>query len=254
MRPSILANLAKAAQKNADHGAEEVRLFEVGPIYLGDGPKDQRTVVAGLVRPRPQRHWSGDTKSYDTFSAKADVFAVLQALDQPGERFQIAAPDAPHWHPGQAATLKMGPKNVVGAFGQLHPKTLKELDIEGPVFGFEIILEALPVAKSKGGKTKARLEKADLTPIRRDFAFLADADTPAGDIARIAGAADKKLITAARVFDVYDGQGTPDGKKSVAIEVTLQPKETALKDEDIEKVSRAIVAAVAKGTKAELRS
>jgi len=253
MRPTALANLAQAAQRNVDHGAEEVRLFEVGPVYLGDGPKDQRTAVTSLVKPRPSRHWAGTSEAYDAFAAKADLFAVLTALDQPGERFQIGEPVGDHWHPGRAASLRLGPKNVVGTFGQLHPAVLKKLDVEGPMVGFEIYLESLPQVKSKGGKTKQRLEKADLTPIRRDFAFLADSNVQAGEIAKAAGNADKKLITASRVFDVYEGEGMPEGKKSVAIEVTLQPRETQLKDADIEKVSKAIVAAVAKSTKAELR-
>lgn len=253
MRPTALANLAQAIQRNVDHGAEEVRLFEVGPVYLGDGPKDQRTAVTTLVKPRPARHWSGAETAYDSFAAKADLFALLASLDQPGERFQIGEPTGDHWHPGRAASLRLGPKNVIGNFGQLHPAVLKKLDIEGPMVGFEIYLEALPQVKSKGGKTKAKLEKADLTPIRRDFAFLANAETPAGDISKAASNADKKLITACRVFDVYDGEGMAEGKKSVAIEVTLQPRETQLKDADIEKVSKTIVAAVAKATKAELR-
>ncbi len=254
MRPSALANLAQAIQRNVDHGAEEVRLFEVGPVYLGDGPKDQRTAVTALVKPRPARHWSGANEPYDVFAAKADLFAVLTSLDQPGDRFQTGEPVGDHWHPGRSASLRLGPKNIIGTFGQLHPAILKKLDIDGPMVGFEIYLDALPVVKSKGGKTKQRLEKADFTPIRRDFAFLADVTTPAGDIARVAGAADKKLITACRVFDVYEGTGMPEGKKSVAIEITLQPRETQLKDADIESVSKAIVAAVAKATKAELRS
>lgn len=253
MRPTALANLAQAIQRNVDHGAEEVRLFEVGPVYLGDGPKDQRTAVTSLVKPRPARHWAGAIEAYDAYAAKADLFAVLSALDQPGERFQIGEPVGDHWHPGRAASIRLGPKNVIGTFGQLHPAVLKKLDIEGPLVGFEIYLEALPQVKSKGGKTKQRLEKADLTPIRRDFAFLADSTVQAGDISKAAGNADKKLITASRVFDVYEGEGMPDGKKSVAIEVTLQPRETQLKDADIEKISKSIVAAVAKATKAELR-
>ncbi len=253
MRPSALANLAQAAQKNADRGAEEVRLFETGPIYLGDGPKDQRMAVSAIVRPRALRHWAGTDGQYDAYAAKADLFALLDALDQPGERFQIAPTDAPHWHPGRSAALKLGPKNTVATFGELHPGVLKEIDVDGPVIGFELILDALPLAKNKGGKTKQKLEVADLTPVRRDFAFVADEATPAGDIAKAAGNADKKLITAARIFDVYQGEGMEAGKKSVAVEVTLQPRGKTLTDQEIEATAANIVKAVTKATGAVLR-
>ena len=148
MRPSALANLAQAVQRNADHGAEEVRLFEAGPIYLADGPKDQRTAVTGLVRPRPARQWNGAHPDYDAFAAKADLFALLEAMGQPGERFQIASANGSHWHPGRSAALKLGPKVTVAEFGELHPALLKKLDIDGPLIGFELILDAIPATKS----------------------------------------------------------------------------------------------------------
>ncbi|MEM6626397.1 MAG: phenylalanine--tRNA ligase subunit beta, partial [Pseudomonadota bacterium] len=254
MRPSILANLAEAAQRNADHGAGEVRLFEAGPVYRGDGPKEQASIVSALVRPKPARHWAGAPKPYDAFAAKADAFALLEALGQPADRFQIGEIDADYWHPGRSATLRMGPKNIIARFGELHPATLKALDVEGPIAAFELDLGALPTPKAKGGKTKPKLNKADLTPIVRDFAFETVDETPAGEIARLAGAADKALITGARVFDVYRGKGVEDGHKSVAIEVTLQPRGEALTDKDIDAVADKIVKAVAKGVGARLRA
>ena len=182
MRPSVLGNLAKAAQRAANHGERGVRLFEAGPIYLGDGPKDQRTVVAALVRPFNERHWQGTPAAYDSYAAKADLFAVLDALGQPGDRFQVAAPAQPHWHPGQAASLKLGPKVTVAHFGQLHPGVLKALDVDGPVYGFELNLNALPQMKAKNTKTKPVFERAELTPIRRDLAFVVDRAVPASDL------------------------------------------------------------------------
>ena len=253
MRPSALANLAIAAQRNIDHGAEEIRLFETGPVYLGDGPKDQRMAVTGLVKPKPARHWDGAAPAYDAFAAKAELFALLAALDQPGERFQIG--DAPNsaWHPGRAGVLKLGPKNLVATFGELHPGLLKSLDVDGPMIGFELILDALPMPKQKGGKTKSRLDKPELTPVRRDFAFLVDATTPAADLVKSASGADKKLIESARIFDVYSGQGVPDGKVSIALEVTLQPREKTLTDDEIDAVAANVVKAVSKATGGELR-
>ncbi|MEZ5953307.1 MAG: phenylalanine--tRNA ligase subunit beta [Hyphomonas sp.] len=252
MRPSILANLAVAAQRAANRGEPGMRFFEAGPVYLGDGPDDQRTMVAALVRPAAVRHWQGAPQAYDSYAAKADLLAVLDALGQPADRFQVAAPTQPHWHPGQAASLRLGPKVTVAHFGALHPGVLKQLDVEGPAFGFELNLNALPVMKMKATKTKPVLERSDLTPIRRDLAFLVDDAVSAGEMVRHAQGADKQLIHSVDVFDVYQGTGVPEGKKSVAFEVTIQPKEK-LKDEDIQALMDRIVAAVAKGSGGVLR-
>lgn len=252
MRPSILGNLASAAQRGADHGEREMRVFEAGPIYLGDGPKDQRSVISALVRPVSARNWQ-DVAPYDVYAAKADLFAVLDALGQPPARFQVGEPRQPHWHPGQAASLKLGPKVTVAHFGALHPRVLKALNVDGPVYAFELNLNALPQMKAKTTKTKPVLNKADLTPIRRDFAFLVSDDTAAGAISKAAMSADKSLITNIETFDVYQGQGIEPGHKSIAIEVTLQPRGENLKDQDIEAISEKIVAAVAKSTGGVLR-
>lgn len=259
MRPTMLANLVEAAQRNADHGTEDVRLFEAGPLYSGDAPGDQRVALAAIVRTPRSRHWQGAPAPYDAFAAKADLFAVLAALDQPGDRFQIgAAEGAPHagamWHPGRAGTLRLGPKSFVATFGELHPAFLKGLRAEGPMIGFELVLDALPAPKAKTGKTRAPLDKADQTPVRRDFAFVVEEKVAAGEIVRLALKADPKLITSARVFDVYRGKGVDEGRKSVAIEVTLQPRGAALTDEQIEGVAKAIIASVAKGAGAILRA
>ena len=252
MRPSIIGNLAVAAQRAANHGEPGARLFEVGPIYLGDGPKDQRTVASGVVRPASQRHWQGTSYAYDSYAAKADLFAVLDALGQPGERFQVSAPTQPHWHPGQAACLKLGPKVTVGHFGAIHPGVLKAMGVDGPMFGFELNLNALPQMKVRPTKTKPVLQRADLTPIRRDLAFLVDEAVPAGDLVKYAVGTDKQLIVSADVFDVYQGAGVPEGRKSIAFEVTIQPREK-LTDEDIQGLMDRIVASVAKGAGGVLR-
>lgn len=253
MRPSILANLALALQRGADHGERDLRLFEAGPIYLGDGPKDQRSVVAALVRPVTDRHWHS-SDAYDAYAAKADLDAVLNAVGQPASRFQIGEPRQPHWHPGQAASLKLGPKVTVAHFGALHPRVLKALNVDGPVFGFELNLNALPQMKAKTTKTKPVFEKADLTPVRRDFAFIVATDIAAGTIVKAAQGADKALVAAVDVFDVYQGQGIDPDQKSIAIEVTLQPRGETLKDQDIDAISQKIIAAVAKTTGGVLRS
>jgi phenylalanyl-tRNA synthetase beta chain len=253
MRPSMLANLAEAAQRNADHGAQDVRLFEAGPVYAGDQPNDQRMQVAAVVKAAKARDWRGAPPAYDAYAAKADLFAVLTALDQGPDRFQIGAPEGPHWHPGRAGTLRLGPKQIVATFGELHPAFLKALRAEGPIVALEIALDALPATKAKTGKTRPVLDKADQTPVRRDFAFVVDEKVPAGDITRMAMKADPKLVSSARVFDVFRGPGIGEGKKSIAIEVTLQPRGQAMTDEQIEAVSQSIVKSVAKATGAVLR-
>lgn len=252
MRPSIMGNLAVALQRAADRGENALRLFEAGPIYLGDGPKDQRSMVAALVRPHKARHWDGEHHMYDAYAAKADLFAVLDALDQPQERFQIVTPSHSHWHPGQGAAVKLGPKVTVAHFGALHPGVLKQLGVDGPLYGFELNLNALPRMKVRPTKTKSVLERAGLTPSRRDLAFVVDASTPAGEISRLARAADKKLITSVNIFDVYAGEGVEEGKKSVAIDVTIQPREK-MNDEALQAVMDAVIASVAKGVGGVLR-
>ncbi len=253
MRPSILGNLAKAVQKAADRGEPEARLFEAGPLYLGDGPKDQRSAVAALVRPGAPRNWQGRTRAADPYTMKADLFAVLEALDQPADRFQIAAPAQKHWHPGKAAAVKLGPKTTIAHFGELHPRVLRDLDVTGPVYAFELNLNAVPVMKAKSLKTKALLELPDQTPVRRDFAFVVDEETPAANLVVAARGADKALITGVDVFDVYQGKGVEAGKKSIALEVVLQPTGEALTDAQIDLVAAKIVSAVAKKTGGILR-
>ncbi|MEM7459677.1 MAG: phenylalanine--tRNA ligase subunit beta [Pseudomonadota bacterium] len=252
MRPSILANLALAVQRGADHGERDLRLFEAGPIYLGDGPKDQRAVVSALVRPVQDRHWSG-ADGYDAYATKADLDAVLNAIGQPPARFQVGESKQAHWHPGQSASLKLGPKVTVAHFGALHPRVLKALKVDGPIYAFELNLNALPQMKAKTTKTKPVFAKADLTPVRRDFAFIVAEDTAAATLTKAALGADKSLISAVDVFDIYQGQGIDPDQKSIAIEVTLQPRGETLKDQDIDAVSQKIIAAVAKATGAVLR-
>ena len=206
-----------------------------------------------MVKAAKARDWQGQPAPHNAFSAKADLFALLQSLDQSPDKFQIGPVDAPYWHPGRAGTLRLGPKQVIATFGELHPGFLKQLRVDGPVIAIELALDALPVAKAKPTKTRAVLDKADQTPVRRDFAFLVEEKIAAADITRAALKADPKLITAARIFDVYRGASIGDGKKSVAIEVTLQPRGSAMKDEEIEAISQSIVKAVAKATGASLR-
>ncbi|MBU6319378.1 MAG: phenylalanine--tRNA ligase subunit beta [Alphaproteobacteria bacterium] len=254
MRPSMLPNLIEAAQKNLDRGARTVRFFEAGPVYEGDRPEEQKTRLAAIAAGTAERHWSSRSSSYDAFAAKADLFATLEALDQPADRFQIGPPAGPLWHPGRAATVRLGPKTVIGSFGEIHPAILRTLRAEGPMIAFEIALDNLPAAKAKPSKTRPLLERRHLTPIRRDFAFVALERVTAGEIVRAAMKADPKLVAAVSVFDIFRGPSLGENRKSVAIEVTIQPKSEALKDEQIDAICKSVVQSVEKATGATLRS
>jgi phenylalanyl-tRNA synthetase beta chain len=252
MRPSVLPNLIDAAARNARQGFADAALFEVGPIFLGDQPQDQRTVVAALVAPHPPRSWDG-AQADPLFTLKADLIALLDELGAPN--LQVVQGEASPWfHPGRSARLQLGPKNLIAEFGELHPRVLKDLDAEGPMLAFELTLDAIPEPKKKPTKTKPALALSPLMPLTRDFAFLVDQATPAGEIVRPILGADKALIAGARVFDVYQGKGVPEGQKSVAVEVTVQPAEKTLTEAEIEALSARIVAAADKAVGAKLRS
>jgi phenylalanyl-tRNA synthetase beta chain len=167
---------------------------------------------------------------------------------------QVTA-DAPAWfHPGRSGVIRQGPKTVIGTFGEFHPKILEALDAEGPLAGFEIILEAIPLPKARPTKTRPPLALSDFQPVRRDFAFVVDRAVEAAKIIRAAEGADRKLIAAATVFDVFEAEALGEGKKSVAIEVTLQPTERTMTEQEIEAVAAKVVAEVEKATGGTLRT
>ena len=253
MRPSILPTLIDAAGRNAKRGFADVALFEIGPVFAGDRPRDQRTAIAAVLAPHPPRRWDG-AKTDDLFTLKSDLLALLEDIGAPTGSMQTAQGQASSWwHPGRSARLQLGPKAVLAEFGALHPGVLKAMDVEGPVYGFEIWLEALPEPKRKAIKTRPDLTLSPFMPLTRDFAFVVEARTAAGDLVRAVQSADKALITGARVFDVYAGAGVPEGFKSLAVEVTIQPREATLTDAEIEALSARIIAAAGKAVGAKLR-
>jgi phenylalanyl-tRNA synthetase beta chain len=262
MRPSLVAGLVTAAQANADRGFADVALFEVGQIFRGDRPQDQLTAASGVRRALASsmgsgRHWSGSA-SVDAFDAKADALAVLAAAGAPMQALQIVpcseVKNGPSWlHPGRSGTIQIGPQNVLGHFGELHPRALDALKAEGPLVAFEVILECIPEAKAKATRAKPALELAPFQPVSRDFAFIVGRDVKAGDIVRTAQGVDKKLISGVTVFDIYEGKGIDPDRKSVAIAVTLQPRDRTLTDQEIDAVAGKIVAEVTKKTGGVLR-
>lgn len=257
MRPSLLAGLIAAAGRNIDRGFADLALFEAGQQFGDETPEGQSFAATGLRRgtARPQgagRHWQGKASSVEALDAKADALALLAALGAP--QLQVSN-DAPHWyHPGRSGTFKLGPKKVIGYFGEVHPRILADMDVAGPIVAFEIFPAALPEPKKKATRAKVPLTLSDLQPVRRDFAFVVEADVAADTLIRAARNADKKLIVDVSLFDVFEGGAMGEGKKSLAIEVTLQPTDKTLTDEDIDTVSKAIIAAVEKATGGMLRS
>jgi phenylalanyl-tRNA synthetase beta chain len=257
MRPSILPGLIAAARANAHRGFQDAALFEVGQIFHGQEPKDQENVAAGIRTGTARltgggRHWDAVAKPADVFDAKSDALSVLGALGFDEEKVQISR-DGPSWlHPGRSGVIRLGPKTVLGHFGELHPEALKALDAEGPMAVFEVFLDRVPAPRRKG-TAKGPLVASDYQPVQRDFAFLVDKAVEAAAVLKAAEGAERSLISRVSVFDVFEGQGVPAGKKSLGIEVTLTPLDRTLTEAEIEQVSAKVVAQVKKATGAELR-
>ena len=259
MRPSLLPGLLLAAQRNADRGVADLALFEVGQIFRGTKPSDQLTAATGIRRLSATvngagRHWQGKAPAVSVFDAKADALALLDVLGAPVDKFQIVA-GAPSWfHPGRSGTIQLGPQNIIGWFGELHPSVLEALDVSGPLVGFEVLLDAIPAPRARPTRTKPPLELVPYQPVTRDFAFVVDRKVEAAKLVKAAQGADKALISSVSVFDVFEGAALGADKKSVAIEVTLRPTQKTLTDEEIEAVAAKIVAQVGKATQGVLRS
>ena len=251
MRPSLLPNLIAAAGRNMDRGFADMMLAEVGHAYAGDKPADETLRAAGLRRGAfTGRNVHGAARAVDAFDAKADAMAVLEAAGAAVGSLQVVA-GAPAWfHPGRSGTIQMGPQNKLGFFGELHPRVLAAMDVKGPLVAFELILNAIPAAKQKGA-TRPPLVISDLMAVTRDFAFVVDDAVEAEKLVKAAKSADRVLISDVAVFDLYKLEG---GKTSLAIEVTLQPKDKTLTEAEIEAVSTKIVQAVSKATGGTLRS
>ena len=252
LRPSVLPSLLAAAKRNEARGFNDLMLFEIGVQFESGVPGAQEIVAAGIRVGEGSRSWTKASHPSDAFDAKADTLAIIETA-MGGPMTAPIKPGAPAWyHPGRSGTLALGHK-LLARFGDIHPKVLAAFDLKGPVSGFEVLLEALPEAKSKG-KARPVFSPSPFQAVERDFAFLVDVTVPADDILRAARSAERNLIEAVAIFDVYEGKGVPEGKKSLAISVRIQPKDKTLTEPEIEVVAQKIVTGVAKATGAALRT
>ncbi|WP_296721331.1 phenylalanine--tRNA ligase subunit beta [Erythrobacter sp.] len=249
MRPSLLPGLLMAAKRNADRGASGSRLFEIGRRYFraGNGLSEEKpTLGIVLAGEKAERGWqAGKAKVLDAYDAKALALQLLEAAGAPIQNLMVMGEAGAQFHPGQSATLRLGPKTVLARFGMVHPATLKAFDVDGPIAAVELFLDAIP-ARKNAAFARPTFAPPALQAVTRDFAFLVPVTLAAGDLVRSVQGADKAVITGVRVFDVFAGAGVPEGHKSLAIEVTLQPGEASFKDADLKALAEKIIAAAAK--------
>jgi phenylalanyl-tRNA synthetase beta chain len=250
MRPSLLPGLLSAAKRNLDRGAAGLRLFEIGRRYLrGEaGISDERLSLAVvLAGEKTARGWaSGKAAGFDAFDAKAEAMALLAEAGAPVDNLQVMGEAGGQFHPGQSATLRLGPKNVLARFGMLHPALLKQFDIDAPVAVAELFLDAIPGKKGAASFARSQFAPPALQAVTRDFAFLVPLDVAAGDLVRVIKGADKANVVAARLFDDFRGAGVPDGQKSLAVEVTLQPGAKSYDEAELKAIAERVTAAAAK--------
>jgi phenylalanyl-tRNA synthetase beta chain len=255
MRPSLLPGLLRGVQRNVDRGFGDLALFEVGQVFRGDRPEDQMMAATAVRRGLAGggRHWQG-SQPVGFEDAKADAMALLAGLGINTAGLQVVAGGPAWFHPGRVATLRFGPQTVLGHVGQLHPRTLAALGVDGPVVAADLLLDAIPAPKARATRVRPKLALSGLQPVRRDFAFVVDAGVPAEDLMRIARGIDRALVSNVSLFDIYEGAGIPAGRKSLAIEVTLQPRERTLTDAEIDAVGAKLVAEAERKLGAALRA
>ncbi len=254
MRPSILPNLIAAAARNAARGFPDAALFEIGPVFIGTKPDGQSAMAAGVrAGAAVARHWASKDagRPVDAFDAKADALAVLRVCGVPTDNLQIVREAPEVYHPGRSGSLRLGAK-VLAYFGEIHPALAQDMDAKGPLAAFEVFLDALAPARKKGAAKPAATLSA-FQPLTRDFAFIVAESADADAVVKAVRAAEKTLIAAVDVFDVYAGKGVEPGRKSVAVSVTLQPADRTLAEADIDSVAKKIVDSVAAKTGATLR-
>ena len=245
MRPSLLPGLLAAAARNMARGASGVALFEIGRRYLADGERPTLGIV--LAGDKAERNWrGGKARGFDPYDSKAEALTILAAAGAPVDSLQVLEGAGGTWHPGQSGRLGLGPKTILAEFGALHPRIARIFDLDGPVMAAELFLDAIPAKRGGAGHMRSAYAPPVLQAVTRDFAFVVPADLPADQLLRAVRGADKAAIASAAIFDVFTGEGVGEGRKSVAIEVVLQPVDKSFTDAALKEISDGIVAAAAK--------
>lgn len=253
MRPSLLPNLLLGAGKNIARGAGSVSLFEVGPEFFGRRPGEQKLAAVGVrCGMTAKKYWQGGERAYDVFDAKADALAAVAAANGPWDNAQVTTDAPAYYHPGRSGALRLG-KNVLAYFGELHPSVLKAFDVKGRAVAFEVYLDNIPLPRGGAGKSKKKLELSPFQSVDKDLAFVVGKNVPAASLIAAAKNADREHITDVRVFDVYEGANLPEGKKSIALGLTFQPKEKTFTDEEIDALMKKVITEVGKKTDGVLR-
>ena len=254
MRPSILPNLLMGAKNNIARGYSNLSLFEVGPEFVGSNPGEQKLVATGIrIGNTAKKHWTGTERAFDLFDIKADALAVIAAAKGPFENPQISQDAPEYYHPGRSGAFRLG-KNVLAYFGELHPSITKKLGLKQRVVAFEVFVDSIPLPRANKDKSKKKLELSQLQSVDKDLAFIVDANVLTGDVVAAALRADKTDIKEVRVFDVYQGENVPEGKKSIALCATFQPRAKTYSDQDIENLMNKISMAVKQKCGGELRN
>ncbi len=244
MRPKIMPHLIEAVKNNLARGVKDIALFELGAVFEDTTPAGQKTMISGVrVGNVAGTHWA-QTKPVDVFDVKADLFALLDAAGINTAQLTITTGcDVPWLHPSRSGFVGLGPKNTLGVFAELHPALLKQFGVEVPLYAFTLFVSLLPAVKAT--KRKA-LTTSDFQSVTRDFAFVLDEKTAAADLLRAVQSAEKTLLRDVTIFDVYQGKGVADGKKSIALTVTLQADDRTLTEAEIEATSKAVIASAMK--------
>ena len=258
LRSSLYSNLIIGAKKNIHRNFEDLMLFEIGPVFRGSKPGEQSTMICAIKTGKYSRkNWIEKERNFDVFDIKNDALRTLNEIGIEGSKITVSNKTKKWYHPGRSGLLSLGSTSgpELAYFGEIHPSIIKKLDLRTDnVLGFEIFLENIPDLKKKIREIKPQFTVSDYQKVVRDFAFVIDEKYSSGEIIGLVKKIDKELIKDVKIFDIYQGDNITSGKKSIAFNVTLEPKDKTLSEKDIEEITKKIISTVQKITGATLRS
>jgi len=258
LRSSLYSNLMIGAKKNIHRNFEDLMLFEIGPVFQGKEPGKQSTMIGAIKTGKYSRkNWIEKERNFDVFDIKNDVLRTLSEIGIDSLKIAISNKTKKWYHPGRSGLLSLGSPSgpELAYFGEIHPSIIKKLDLRiESVLGFEIFLDNIPDSRKKIRETKPQFIVSDYQKVIRDFAFVIEDKHSSGEIINLVKNIDKELIKEVKIFDIYQGENIESGKKSIAFNVTFEPKEKTLSEKDIEEISKKIISTVQNITGATLRS